>query len=97
MPIIRLIHITIDPGQSEDVEQIWNQECAPLMIRQKGCLTEKLLKCSDVGGQYISYSEWEDEEAIEAYRKSDDHETIKNHARKLQGGQAAVRLYQIVS
>ena len=34
------------------------------MIQQKGCLSEKLLKCRDRPGEYISYSEWDSLAAI---------------------------------
>ena len=40
MSIIRLIHIKIDPSEVENALQIWKQECAPLMIQQKGCISE---------------------------------------------------------
>ena len=42
MSIIRLIHIQLDPSENEKAEQVWKTECAPLMIRQKGCISEKL-------------------------------------------------------
>jgi hypothetical protein len=36
MSIIRLIHIKIDPSETEKAIQVWKTECAPLMIQQKG-------------------------------------------------------------
>ena len=56
MSIIRLIHITIDPSETENAMRVWKTECAPLMIQQKGCISEKLLRCRDVH-ELISYSE----------------------------------------
>jgi hypothetical protein len=47
MSIIRLIHIKIDPSEIEKATRIWKTECASLMIRQKGCVSEKLLRCRD--------------------------------------------------
>ena len=44
MSIIRLIHIKIDPSETETAERIWKTECATLMISQKGCISEKLLR-----------------------------------------------------
>ncbi len=35
MSIIRLIHIKIDPSETETAERIWKTECATLMISQK--------------------------------------------------------------
>jgi hypothetical protein len=40
MSIIRLIHIKIDPSETETAERIWKTECATLMISQKGCMSE---------------------------------------------------------
>jgi hypothetical protein len=44
MSIIRLIHIKIDPSETETAERIWKTQCATLMISQKGCISEKLLR-----------------------------------------------------
>ncbi|MDX1484389.1 MAG: antibiotic biosynthesis monooxygenase family protein [Alphaproteobacteria bacterium] len=96
MSIIRLIHIKVDPSQIAEAERIWKQDCAPLMIRQPGCTSEQLLKCTDVEGEYISYSEWESQEDIDRYRDSDDHKTIQSHSRGLQGARAEVKRYETV-
>ena len=53
MSIIRLIHIQLDPSENEKAEQVWKTECAPLMIQQKGCLSEKLLRAR-AAGEFIS-------------------------------------------
>ena len=47
MSIIRLIHIKIDPSETETAERIWKTECARLMISQKGCISEKLLRARE--------------------------------------------------
>jgi len=49
MSIIRLIHIKIDPSETETAERIWKTECATLMISQKGCISEKLLRARERG------------------------------------------------
>ena len=95
MSIIRLIHIRIDPSERENAERVWKTECAPLMIKQKGCLSEKLLRGRD-GAEFISYSEWESEADIERYRGSDAHKEIVRHARGLKGAEAVVKLYDLV-
>ena len=97
MSVVRLIHVNVDPGQPADVEKIWKNDCAPLMIQQKGCRSEQLLKCDDAPGEYISYSEWESQADIDAYRDSDAHKRIQDHSRNLQGAQATVKRYQLVS
>ncbi len=96
MSVVRLIYVSVDPAETEHAERIWKTECAPLMIQQKGCISEKLLRCDGSPGEYISYSEWETEEDIENYRKSDAHKEIVSHARGLKGAKAEVKLYHLV-
>jgi len=95
MSIVRLIHITLDPSEAENAVRVWKTECAPLMIQQKGCISEKLLRCKDAH-EFISYSEWESEAAIAAYMNSDAHKEIVRHARGLKGSKAVVKLYELV-
>jgi heme-degrading monooxygenase HmoA len=95
MSIVRLIHITIDPTEIAKALQVWKTECAPLMIQQKGCVSEKLLRCRDTH-ELISYSEWASEADIEAYLVSAAHKDIVRHARSLKGSKAVVKLYDLV-
>ena len=94
MSVIRLIYIKIDPSQLERAMQIWKKECAPLMIQQKGCISEKLLRCKDTH-ELISYSEWASEIDIEQYMNSEAHKEIVRHARSLDGTTAEVKLYEL--
>src|SRR3989442_5226613 len=95
MSIIRLIHIKIDPSETENAIRVWKTECAPLMIQHKGCISEKLVRCREAP-ECISYSEWDSEAAIELYRNSDAHQEIVRHARALKGAKAEVKLYELV-
>ena len=95
MSVIRLIHIAIDPSEIEKALQVWKKECAPLMIRQKGCISEKLLRCRDTH-ELIPYSEWGTEADIAAYLDSADHKEIVRHARSLTVSKAVVKLYDLV-
>jgi heme-degrading monooxygenase HmoA len=95
MSIIRLIHIQLDPSENEKAERVWKTECAPLMIQQQGCTSEKLLRSKE-GGEFISYSEWESEKDIERYMNSDAHKEIVRHSRGLKGARAVVKLYDLV-
>jgi heme-degrading monooxygenase HmoA len=95
MSIIRLIHIKIDPSETDNAVRVWKTECAPLMIQQKGCMSEKLLRCKDAH-EFISYSEWDSEAAIESYRNSQAHKEIVRPARSLKGAKAEVKLYDVV-
>jgi heme-degrading monooxygenase HmoA len=97
MPIVRLIYVTVNPDQATEAEHVWKTQCAPLMIQQHGCLSEKMLKCVDAPGEYISYSEWESQETIDAYRSSDAHNKIKEHTKQLRGERPVVKRYEVSS
>jgi len=53
-------------------------------------MSEKLLHCKD-DPEFISYSEWESEAAMEAYRNSEAHKEIVQHACALKRAKTAVR------
>jgi heme-degrading monooxygenase HmoA len=96
MPIARLIFVSVDPQETSEAERIWKEECAALMIKQPGCLSEELLKCLDTPGEYISYSEWQDQAAIDRYMASPAHEEIRQHTRGLKGSQRpTVKRYEV--
>lgn len=95
MSIVRLIYVIVKPGQGKSAVDLWKNHCAPLMIKQPGCLSEKLLECVDAAGEFISYSEWDNQESIDKYRASQAHAEIQQHARGLQGGQATVKRYAV--
>ena len=98
MHIIRLIYVKVEPDQLSEADTVWNEKCAPLMIQQPGCLSEQLLKCLDSPGEYISYSEWENQESIDRYLASEDHQEIKKHSRELKRvEEPVVKRYEVVS
>ena len=83
MAIVRLIFVVVKPEDGAAAERLWKEECAPLMIKQQGCLSEELLKSLDAPGEYISYSVWENQNSIDRYRASAAHEEIKRHGARL--------------
>ena len=97
MTVARLIYVSFSADQVEKAERSWKEKCAPIMIRQPGCVTEKLLRCSDAPGELISYSEWDSEQSIEKYLKSTDHEEVKRHNQNVTGAGVLVKNYDIVS
>jgi heme-degrading monooxygenase HmoA len=96
MSVIRLIYISVDPSEVTKAMDIWKKECAPLMIKQKGCISEKLLRSREAH-EFISYSEWESEANIDAYANSAAHEEIVRHTRGVKGAKAVVKLYEAVT
>jgi len=95
MSIVRLIYVTVKGDQVKEAVNLWKEHCAPLMIKQPGCLSEKLLECVDAPNEFISYSEWDSQESIDKYRNSEAHAEIQRHSRGLQGGQATVKRYAV--
>ncbi|MDB5643953.1 MAG: hypothetical protein JWN07_3270 [Hyphomicrobiales bacterium] len=96
MSVIRLIHVKVAPDQIAAAEKIWREDCAPLMKQAPGCVSEQLLKCFEEAGEFISYSEWESESAIETFRTSEAHHEIQRHSRGLQGAKAVVKTYSVI-
>jgi heme-degrading monooxygenase HmoA len=96
MPVIRIIHVTFPPHQAQKAEHNWTESCAPLMIRQPGCLWEELLRCTENPGEYMSYSEWDNMESIQRYLASEDHQEIKRHNRNISGVKVEVKHYEVV-
>ena len=94
MSIVRLIYVTVKPDQVKQAIDLWKNHCAPLMIKQPGCLSEKLLECVDQPGEFISYAEWDNQASIDKYRGSEAHTEIQKHSRGLQGGRATVKRYE---
>lgn len=96
MSYVRLIFVSVAPEDAEKAERNWKESCAPLMIQQPGCVSEELMRCTDTPGEYISYSEWNSMEDIEAYLRSPAHEEIKRHNRNIQGAKVTVKTYSLV-
>ena len=97
MAIVRLIFVRVKPEEGTAAERLWKDECAPLMIRQEGCLSEELLRSIEVPGEYISYSVWESQESIDRYRASAAHEEIKRHGATLRTEEPpVVKEYELV-
>lgn len=97
MSVVRLIFVTVKSSEVAAAERIWKEDCAPLMIRQDGCLSEELLRAVDNPGELISYSVWESQESIERYAASEAHEEIKRHAEGLKlDDPPVVKHYELV-
>ena len=97
MPVVRLIFVTVDADDVAAAERIWKEDCAPLMIKQPGCLSEMLLKAREHVGELISLSVWDGDDSLERYLASPDHEAIKQHSASLRAaGAPSVKLYEQV-
>jgi heme-degrading monooxygenase HmoA len=96
MSIVRMIVTTVPPGMGSQAERNWKEKCAPLMIKQPGCLSERMLRCIENPGEYISYAEWDYEESIRTYLQSKDHQEIKRHNTNITGATVVVKQYDVV-
>ena len=97
MTIVRIIYASFPPDQAEKARQNWKGKCAPLMIRQSGCMSEELLSCIDSPGELMSHSEWDSMENIQKYLQSGDHQEIKRQNRNITGAEVVVKHYELVS
>jgi len=94
--ITRMILVTVPKEKSAEAERLWKNECAPLMIKQPGCMSEELLRGRENPGEFISLSTWQDQAAIDRYRGSDAHKEIQKHARALANvAKVEVKSYEI--
>ena len=96
MPIVRMIVTTVPANLGSQAERNWREKCAPLMVKQPGCLLERMLRSKDNPGEYISYAEWDSEESIRAYLSSADHQEIKRYNTNIPGAKVVVKQYEIV-
>ncbi|HWO43148.1 MAG TPA: antibiotic biosynthesis monooxygenase family protein [Candidatus Eisenbacteria bacterium] len=95
--ITRMIWVRVPPEKAQEAERLWKEECAPLMIKQPGCLTEQFLRGREDTGEFISLSTWENQEAIDRYRESPEHGEIQRHTRGLMGvAKVEVKSYDVI-
>jgi len=94
--ITRMILVKVPPDRSAEAERLWKEECAPLMIKQEGCLTEQFLRSRENPGEYISLSTWENQAAVDAYRSGPAHQEIQKHSRALMSvSKVEVKSYEV--
>jgi heme-degrading monooxygenase HmoA len=95
--IMRMILVNVPKEKAAEAERLWKQECAPLTIKQPGCLSEQFLKGRENPGEFISVSTWEDQAAIDRYRTSEAHKAIQQHTRALMNvAKVEVKTYEVV-
>jgi heme-degrading monooxygenase HmoA len=92
-----MIIVTVPPEKAADAERLWKQGCAPLMIQQPGCVSEEFLRNVNDPGEVISLQTWENQAAIDQYRKSEAHKEILRHTRGLMGvSKVDVKTYDVI-
>ena len=86
MNIIRLIFVSRPKSSTK----------SGACFKEPGCVSEKLLKCTDDPGEFISYSEWDNQDSIDAYRRGAAHEEIKKHTSSIHSSRPTVKRYEEV-
>jgi heme-degrading monooxygenase HmoA len=95
--ITRMIFVNVPQDKAGEAVRLWKEECAPLMIKQPGCKSEEFLRGRENPGEFISVSTWEDQLAIDLYRKSEAHAAIQKHARALANvAKVDVKTYEVL-
>jgi heme-degrading monooxygenase HmoA len=93
----RMIVVHVPAEKAAEAERLWKQGCAPLMIQQPGCISEEFLRNAKDPGEIISLQSWENQAAIDRYRKSPAHEEVLRHTRGLMGvSKVEVRTYEVI-
>jgi heme-degrading monooxygenase HmoA len=93
----RMIVVSVPAERAAEAERLWKQGCAPLMIQQPGCISEEFLRNAKDPGEIISLQTWENQAAIDRYRKSPAHEDILRHTRSLMGvSKVSVSTYEVI-
>jgi len=93
--IARMIYVKVAREQIQEAIADWKKVCAPIMISQPGCLSEELLACNEEPDEFISLSNWESMEAIQAYRISEAHDRVKHGTRGIKAD-VTVKTYTVV-
>lgn len=95
--ITRMILVNVPKERAAEAERLWKEECAPLMIKQPGCLSEQFLRGRENTGEFISLSTWENQAAIDKYRSSEAHKAVQQHTRGLMNvAKVEVKTYDVV-
>lgn len=95
--ITRMILVSVPGEKADEAMRLWKEDCAPLMIKQPGCVSEQFLRGREKTGEFISISTWEDQAAIDKYRKSDAHASVQKHTRALMNvAKVEVKTYTVV-
>jgi len=95
--IMRMILVNVPIDKAAQAQRLWKNECAPLMIKQSGCISEQLLRGRDNDSEFISISTWEDQASIDRYRASPAYKVILERTRSLMdAARVDVKTYDIV-
>jgi heme-degrading monooxygenase HmoA len=95
--VTRMIIVSVPKERAAEAERMWKQQCAPLMIKCPGCLSEEFLRNRENPGEFISLSSWQDQAAIDKYRASEAHKEIQKHTHALLGvAKVEVKSYEVI-
>ncbi|MDX2003391.1 MAG: antibiotic biosynthesis monooxygenase family protein [Chitinophagales bacterium] len=78
--IVRIVKLTFQPDRVDDFLGIFN-EMKELISSSPGCLSLTLLRDKGRNNIFFTYSTWEDEASLEAYRQSETFSDVWSKAK----------------
>ena len=91
--IARLTYFGIRANDVEDVKKIYNEECVPVIKKQKGNVGAWLLEPTNPDDDFISLTEWLSMADAEAYETSGTYKTLVDKLRSKFKGNPVLKTY----
>ena len=76
---VRLTFFKLAPGKSREVRKIYHEQIMPLVKKQKGNLSARLLEPTNRADDFISITEWKTRADAEAFGNSGKYEKLLAH------------------
>jgi quinol monooxygenase YgiN len=74
--ITRHLAIATDPNRALELERLWRQEIAPVLLAQSSCQRVVLLRNRERPGEYVGVTEWQGQTALSAYMAGADFSQV---------------------
>ena len=95
--VTRMIFITVTPEKVAEAERIWKNECGPLLMKQRGCMTHLFMRSRENPHKFVSLSHWATPQAIDEYAASAAREEISSYTRGVLGAiQTQVEVFDVI-
>jgi heme-degrading monooxygenase HmoA len=91
--IARLTYFGIRANDVEDVKKIYNEECVPVIKKQKGNVGAWLLEPTNPDDDFISLTEWLSMADADAYETSGTYKSLVDKVRNKFRGNPVLKTY----
>ncbi|MFK8054575.1 MAG: antibiotic biosynthesis monooxygenase family protein [Saprospiraceae bacterium] len=75
---MRLSKVAISPKRSGNLKSLFEAYTNSVTRKQEGCLSVKLLKCTNVADLYFIFTVWSHRDAFVKFSKADDYQEIRS-------------------